>query len=225
LEEKITSYVPKPRTSANEKRGLYTKEQFRYDGESDSYVCPGAQRLDFRFQTEEKGRVIRYYSTPACKTCPLKAKCTQNKRGRRITRWVDEHLLEEMAERLKQKPEIMQQRKQLCEHPFGTMKRGMDAGYFLTKGLVKVRAEFSLTVLAYNLKRALKIVGVDALLAVLQRRRSSPEKESWTEKESSMSPIGAFSARGSSTQAAPELLSHPSCRLSVAESGWRLRAA
>jgi transposase len=174
LEEQIASYVPKPHTSANEKRGLYTKEQFRYDRESDVYVCPGEQRLEFGFQTVEKGRAIRYYSTPACKTCPLRAKCTQNKRGRRITRWVDEHLLEEMAERLKQKPEVMQQRKQLCEHPFGTMKRGMEASYFLTKGLRKVRAEFSLTVLAYNLKRALNLVGVEGLLAALKPPGSRP---------------------------------------------------
>jgi len=50
------------------------------------------------------------------------------------------------------------------------MKRGMDQGYFLLKGLKglrKVRGEFSLTVLAYNLKRALNLVGVPRLLAAL----------------------------------------------------------
>ena len=51
----------------------------------------------------------------------------------------------------------MEQRKALAEHPFGTIKRGMDAGYFLLRGLEKVRAEMSLTVLAYNLKRVINI--------------------------------------------------------------------
>ena len=47
------------------------------------------------------------------------------------------------------------------------MKRGMDQGYFLLKTLRKVRAEFSLTVLAYNLKRVLNLVSVARLLEVL----------------------------------------------------------
>ena len=47
------------------------------------------------------------------------------------------------------------------------MKRAMDQGYFLLKGLAKVRGEFSLTVLAYNLKRAVNLVGVPRLLGAL----------------------------------------------------------
>ncbi len=62
---------------------------------------------------------------------------------------------------------LFAQRKALAEHPFGTMKRGMDQGYFLLKGLTKVRGEFSLTVLAYNLKRVLNLVGVPRLLDAL----------------------------------------------------------
>jgi hypothetical protein len=47
------------------------------------------------------------------------------------------------------------------------MKRAMDQGYFLLKGLRKVRGEFSLTVLAYNLKRVINLVGVPQLMAAL----------------------------------------------------------
>lgn len=50
------------------------------------------------------------------------------------------------------------------------MKRGMHQGYFLLKGLEKVRGEFSLTVLAYNLKRVLHLVGVPRLLEALASR-------------------------------------------------------
>ena len=45
------------------------------------------------------------------------------------------------------------------EHPFGTIKQWMNQGAFLMRGLENVRAEFSLTALAYNLRRALNIVG------------------------------------------------------------------
>ena len=53
------------------------------------------------------------------------------------------------------------------EHPFGTIKQWMYQGAFLKRGLEKVRAEFNLTALAYNLRRALKIVGFNGLMAAL----------------------------------------------------------
>jgi hypothetical protein len=78
---------------------------------------------------------------------------------------VDEELLEQMEQRVHARPQIMKQRKELVEHPFGTMKRSWNQGYFLMRGLAKVRAEFSLTVLAYNLRRVLNLVAMTRLLA------------------------------------------------------------
>ncbi len=75
--------------------------------------------------------------------------------------------MEAMAERLRRAPDLFRQRKALAERPFGTMKRGMDQGYFPLKTLRKVRGEFSLTVMAYNGKGALHLVGVPRLLAAL----------------------------------------------------------
>ena len=97
----------------------------------------------------------------------MKAKCTRNKQGRRITRWVDEHIIEQTHQRVKAHPEIMEQRKQLVEHPFGTLKFWWDQSHFLMRGLQKVRAEFSLSTLAYNIRRVLNILGVQRLMAAL----------------------------------------------------------
>ena len=80
---------------------------------------------------------------------------------------MDEPLLEQMEQRVHARPEIMTQRKELVEHPFGTMKRGWDQGYVLMRGLAKVRTEFSLTVLADNLRRVLNLVDIPRLLASL----------------------------------------------------------
>src|SRR3990172_7624690 len=167
LEEHITPYIPKANTSANRKRGLFTKQDFRYDPEQDSYHCPAGEALTFRFQTTELGRDIRYYATPACRGCALRAQCTRNKGGRRITRWVDEHLLEAMQARMEAQPEKVKLRKQLAEHPFGTIKQAMNQGYFLMRGLEKVRAEMALTVMAYNLKRVIRILGVPRMIEAL----------------------------------------------------------
>lgn len=75
--------------------------------------------------------------------------------------------LDVMEQRLREQPELSTRRKAIVEHPFGTMKRGMSQGYFLLRGLAKVRAEFSLTVLAYNLRRVINIVGIPRLMAAL----------------------------------------------------------
>src|ERR1700757_276719 len=58
-----------------------------------------------------------------------------------------------METRLKANPEILRQRREIVEHPFGSIKQWMNQGAFLMRGLEKVRAEFSLTALAYNMTR------------------------------------------------------------------------
>lgn len=70
------------------------------------------------------------------------------------------------------RPEAMKERKGLVEHPFGTIKRAMDAGYFLLKGKQKVSIEMGITVLAYNMKRVINILGVEAMIGSLQRARA-----------------------------------------------------
>jgi len=164
LDAGITPLVPRPVTSANVALGLYTKDDFRYDPAADAYRCPAGATLTYRTTTVELGRTIKNYRTRACTGCALRTRCTRNRDGRKLTRWMHEHLLEDMAQRLHQQPHLFRQRKALSEHPYGTMKRAMDQGYFLLKGLAKVRGEFSLTVLAYNLKRAINLLGVPRLL-------------------------------------------------------------
>jgi transposase len=167
LEAGITPYVPRPSTSANEKLGLVSQDDVIYDKRTDTYQCPAGARLTCRFDTVEHGRHIRYDAPPACGGCALKQPCTRSKGGRRITRWVDEQLLEEMEPRGRSRPEVMKRRKELVEHPLGTMKRGWDHGYFLMRGLEKVRTEFSWTVLASNRRRVLNLVEMPRLLAAL----------------------------------------------------------
>ena len=79
----------------------------------------------------------------------------------------NEDALDRMAERLKARPEILDRRRETVEHPFGTIKQWMNQGAFLMRGLEKVRAEFSLTALVYNLRRALNILGMEELMAAV----------------------------------------------------------
>jgi len=77
-------------------------------------------------------------------------------------------VLDRMQERLAKRPDILQQRRQTVEHPFGTIKQWMYQGAFLMRGLEKVRGEFSLTALAYNLRRVLNIVGFAELMTAVR---------------------------------------------------------
>lgn len=163
----ITPYLPKPETSANQALGLFTKNDFVYDRERDLYACPAGEELTFRHASHEKGRDVRYYRTYACKSCTLRMKCTRNTQSRRISRTANEHVLEEMNARVAANPELMRRRKAIVEHPFGTIKRWMNQAYFLMRGLEKVRAEFSLSALAYNFKRVIAILGIPALLEAI----------------------------------------------------------
>jgi len=164
----VTAYIHKPNTSANTKLGLFGKERFVYDADQDCYRCPAGETLKYHFQTEELGRSIRYYWTTACRRCALKPRCTRNQESRRITRWVHEDVLERMEQRVKGNRELMKQRKQIVEHPFGTIKFWNDQRHFLMRGLENVRAEFSLSALAYNIKRAITLVGVSGLVAAVR---------------------------------------------------------
>ena len=56
--------------------------------------------------------------------------------------------------KLRPNREKMDKRKCTSEHPFGTIKRWHDSGYFLLKGMRKVDGEFALFGVAYNLSRA-----------------------------------------------------------------------
>ncbi len=168
VDAKITTFIPKPSTSSGKKRGLYTKDEFSYDKERDSYTCPQGAALTFRFNATERDRNIKYYASTECRGCPAKHLCTTSKDGRRLTRLVDEDLLDDMAQRVTENPQLMKQRQQLSEHPFGTIKRSMVSSYFLMRGLKKVAAEMSLTVLCYNLKRVMNILGVEKLIAAVR---------------------------------------------------------
>jgi transposase len=168
VEEGITPWIPKADPSANTKLGLYGKSKFRFDAPKDVYVCPAGGELTYRFSTYELGRELRYYRAKGCQECALKKQCTRNQANRTITREANEHLMEAMAGRMKREPEKFKLRKQLAEHPFGTIKRTMGYTHLLLKGLDKVRCEWSLITLAYNLKRVLNLVSFQKLMAAVR---------------------------------------------------------
>ena len=163
----ITVTLPKPMTSGAKSDGRFGKQDFVYLPTEDVYRCPAGEKLAYRYTNEEDGKTLRRYWTTACPRCPLKSRCTTGPE-RRITRWEHEHVLEALQQRLDENPQAMRVRRETVEHPFGTLKMRMGATHILMKRLPKVATEMALHVLAYNLTRAMNILGVKPLIAAIQ---------------------------------------------------------
>ena len=163
----IAAVVPRPLPSSSAAEGRFDRRDFVYDGKRDEYRCPAGQIAQKRFTTVEDGKTLYKYWPSACPSCPMKSRCTTGD-YRRITRWEHEEVLETMQARLDGAPEAARLRRQTVEHVFGTLKGWMGSAHFLTKTLPRVRSEMSLQVLAYNLKRAMRLLGTQRLMAAMR---------------------------------------------------------
>jgi transposase/IS5 family transposase len=160
----MTPYVPRPQRGPAVRAGLFRKDEFQYDEDTNSYVCPSGQRLAFYSSSLQRALTrFHYANKQACSACPLRARCTKSS-FRMVSRLENEAVLDRMQARLATRPDIIGVRRATVEHPFGSIKQWMNQGAFLMRGLEKVRGEFSLTALAYNLRRVLNLVGFEALM-------------------------------------------------------------
>jgi transposase len=164
----ITAIVPRAETVNPKGNQYFNRNQFTYDPSTDSWCCPAGETLSlYRISHTERKKE---YTTRACGTCRLKSQCTKAAR-RVIVRGFHEDAREAMHRRAMADPIWMKHRREMAEHPFGTMKWLMGLPRFLVRGLKKAKAELALGVLSYNLKRVINILGVPALLQAIELSR------------------------------------------------------
>jgi hypothetical protein len=154
--------IPVMRTVNNQGDGtLFDRADFRYDADSDSYVCPGDKRL-MRKHTNHKDRYTMYKASAGdWGTCSLKSRCTQAPR-RGFARHLYEEALNRMHERVN--PEVMRLRRCTVEHPYATIKyRIFGHPRLLMRGLSCAKVEIGFATMAYNLKRMTNVLGMRKL--------------------------------------------------------------
>jgi transposase len=139
----IVPYIPVMRTVNNQGDGtLFGRADFRYEPDSDTYVCPGDKRLR-RKHTNYKDRYTMYKASSGdCGTCSLKLRCTQAPR-----RGLARHLFEDAVNRMQERvtPEAMRLRRCTVEHPYATIKyRIFGHPRLLMRGLSGARAEIGI---------------------------------------------------------------------------------
>ena len=133
---------------------------FKYDKIKDNYTCPDGKILTTNGSVNNKAghRVKHYKNRQACKSCPLRERCTKNKNGRFIERSIYQEALEDNKKRVKENPEYYRLRQQITEHQFGTLKRQWGFTYVLMKGKQNVLSEVNLIMICYNLRRLMSIL-------------------------------------------------------------------
>lgn len=181
-----------PYLSEDEARARAAQGFFVRNPETNTVICPGGHTLPQK--SVRKNGNICYACRGTCKACEHRDKClTKHQNFREIEfskdtlekpnkQWQKAEndgfapqpprkrgkLTKQKIVRIFFRPdaEKMSRRKELSEHPFGTLKRTLNAGYFLLRGKAKVQGEAALSCLAYNVRRTLNLLGFDRLMAL-----------------------------------------------------------
>jgi|GEM_PF-1795629 len=143
----------------------YNVENFIYDKHSDTYKCPANETLVSN-QTWYRNPNYRFkqYKTSSCINYAVKSECTKAKNGKLVQRSEYQDAVDQNKANIKANPDLYKLRQSLVEHPFGTMKRQWSYDHIMTKKTMKhASADVGLIFIAYNLRRLLKIVGIDKL--------------------------------------------------------------
>ena len=142
-------------------------DAFRYQPETDTYLCPGEKRLKRKARLKKDKSIIYLANAKDCGSCSLKKRCTASS-ARRVSRHMFEDALTRMNERAT--AAAMRLRRSTVEHPFATIKyRIFGHPRLLLRGQAGARTELSLAVMAYNLKRMANVLGTGHLAKALQQ--------------------------------------------------------
>ncbi len=163
ISDEIDVVVPNQKQAAHKpKKDPFSKDNFKYDDEKDTYTCPDGKILKYsRFSKNKNCHEYKIIKAKTCKNCKHYGTCTTSKVGRTISRLPNEELKEKLAERYESEEgqEIYSRRKEVAELPFGHIKRNLGADHFLVKGLEAVKAEFSILTSCFNIARMITLKG------------------------------------------------------------------
>lgn len=138
----------------------YRKSEFSYQAELDNYQCPQGEVLTYENRGQDRnGLDYRKYRCHKCNECPVKEMCTKSPSGRTIKRYEVDEYKEAMRQVLMQDRarEQYRRRQGIVEPVFAELKYRQGLNRFQRSGLKRVRVEFSLHCMAYNIKRAFQV--------------------------------------------------------------------
>ncbi|MBK5273252.1 MAG: IS1182 family transposase [Bacteroidia bacterium] len=152
----------------------YNMSHFVYNEIDDTYTCPQNQVLTTNGQPYQKSKnrnfyTVKHYKTNACSTCPARALCTINKKGRLIERSEFTPYIEQNKNNIQANTSVYKKRQAIVEHPYGTIKRQWGFYYVITKkGLKRASSDVGFMFIAYNLRRLMNIIDKTTFTKFLQ---------------------------------------------------------
>jgi len=170
-----TLVSPKSKGSKSKDQRV-SKNKFTYNKEDDTYCCPKGTTLvrQGKVYDRKDGIPFMRYVAPwsECKNCPwsdicVSKGCQNSKRGRMLNRTIYEDHMDKNDEQVALRRNEYKRRQAIVEHPFGTIKRQWGFNHTLLKGLNKVKGEFAIILLCYNLRRVISILGINGLKEAL----------------------------------------------------------
>ncbi len=145
-----------PESTEDINKGKFRKERFMYDIESDTFICPENEHLEFK-TTYKNGTKIYKGKKEICQNCESYSKCCNVKKGkaRIINSDGKEAFRQEMKDKMKLESsrKIYKKRKAIVEPVFGQIKHVLGFRGFCVRGYKKVCGEFSLICGAHNIKK------------------------------------------------------------------------
>ena len=169
-EQDIRVIVPTQKQASKKEAKEFDKEHFKYNAENDCYICPEGNKLKYRYFDNHK-RCNKYSieQSVICRECPSFEKCTGSKKGRTISRLINEKVKEKLETQYKQaeSQETYKLRQQKAELPFGHIKRNLGVSSFLMRGIKGAKSEMSIMATCFNIARMITILGVSGLIEKL----------------------------------------------------------
>lgn len=148
----------------------YDVEHFQYDPQTDTYTCLQGHTLTttgYWHQAKNNAGEVSYrfrnYTTPRCKNCPVRPRCTKSAaNGKQVRRSEYATSVENNKRRVQGSEKLYKRRQAIVEHPFGTIKRQWGFNYIITKRYMnRAEADCGLVLTAYNLRRIINLLGTE----------------------------------------------------------------
>ncbi len=143
--------------------------EFYYDEEQDECRCSQGGRLPLK----QKGKIYKVYQGIDCDSCAIRSQCTRSKKGRILKRRINQHWQNKYRRKLEGPAgkTRMKIRRNVVEHPIGTLRYWMGKIPILLRGQEKVATEFHIYMTSYDLKRLTRIKGFDDIMEMLENYR------------------------------------------------------
>ncbi len=156
--------------------GTFSREDFAYDHESDTYCCPAGKTLRHyrrRFTTPRSGvpkdNLLRYRASKLdCDICPIKPRCCPNARPRKLLRSIHEGARDFAREIAKTEAyQTSRHQRKKVEMLFAHLKRILKLDRLRLRGPCGARDEFHLAATAQNLRKLAKLIPAPELISAV----------------------------------------------------------